>query len=182
MSIQRLERTREHPVPAPPKRAWVTLLVLGMLLPLGAILLTVALGVTGGAAAFSAAAAVSTAITLTLLGLMRRRSIRLEAGQLRVVAAFYHLRVPIADLDLERSRAVDLAEHSELRPMLKTNGFALPGYSAGHFRLRNRSKAFCLVTDPARVLALPRHDGGILLLSPERPQALREALQAAHAG
>ncbi len=53
--------------------------------------------------------------------------------------------------------------------MLKTNGFSLPGLKAGHFRLRNLGKAFCLVTDRTRVLILPLRNGGMVLLSPARP-------------
>ena len=56
---------------------------------------------------------------------------------------------------------------------------SLPGYQAGHFRLRAKlGKAFCLVTDTRRVLWLPMRDGKQqLLLSLERPQALLDALR-----
>ena len=54
----------------------------------------------------------------------------------------------------------------------------MPGYQAGHFRLRDRSRAFLLVTDRAKALLLPERGGRTLLLSAERPQTLLEALRA----
>ena len=72
---------------------------------------------------------------------------------------------------------VDLREHTEYRPWLKSNGFNAPGMLAGHFRGRRFAKQFLLVTDQRRVLALPQHSGRMLLLSLERPQELLKALR-----
>jgi len=60
---------------------------------------------------------------------------------------------------------------------------SMPGFHAGHFRLRGDfGKAFCLLTQRDRVLWLPLRDGKQqFLLSLERPQALLDALRAAHA-
>ncbi len=80
-------------------------------------------------------------------------------------------------MDLANARIVDLAEHTELRPAFKTNGFGMPGFSAGHFRLRGLRKAFCLLTDRSRTLVLPLRDGTLLLLSPEKPQVLLQQLR-----
>lgn len=111
---------------------------------------------------------------------MKRRSVELANGVLDVRAALFRERTPVADIDLERARLVDLAERTDLRPLLKTNGMSLPGFYAGRFRLRGKlAKAFCLVTDRRRVLWLPLHDGKQqLLLSLEQPQALLDALRA----
>lgn len=124
------------------------------------------------------------ALVLLVVGLValttKRRSVVLAGGVLEVRAAMYRERTPVAAIDLARARAVDLAERTELRPWLKTNGMALPGFLAGRFRLRGKlGKVFCLVTDRQRVLWLPLNDGsGQLLLSVERPQALLDALRA----
>lgn len=114
---------------------------------------------------------------------MKRRSVALVGGVLDVRAAIYRERTAVADIDLARARVVDLTEHTELRPLIKTNGMSLPGFHAGRFRLRGKlAKAFCLVTDRHRVLWLPLHNGkDQLLLSIERPQALLDALHAATA-
>jgi hypothetical protein len=108
---------------------------------------------------------------------MRRRHIVLDNRELQVRATFYTKKLPVEAIDLERARVLSLEEHTDLAPMLKTNGFGLPGFKAGHFRLRNLTKAFCLVTDRTRVLTLPLREGGMVLLSPARPADLLARLR-----
>ena len=132
-------------------------------------------------------AAIGTGIALVVIALaslfsaisLKRRRVQLQSGVLQVAAGLFSHRVSVADIELERARVVDLDERTELRPAVKTFGMALPGYSAGHFRLRQKlGKAFCLVTDRRRVLWLPLRDGKQqLLLSLEHPQALLDALR-----
>jgi hypothetical protein len=110
---------------------------------------------------------------------LRRRRVRLQDGELVVHAGLHSCRVPIASLDLAQARIVDLNEHTALKPMLKTFGASLPGYRAGHFRLRDRGRAFVLLTGARRVLVLPELSGRRLLLGVEKPQALLDALTAA---
>ena len=112
-----------------------------------------------------------------LTWLYGRRRIGLQGRELQITATLYRKRVPVDALDLANARIVDLAEHTDLRPLFKTNGFGMPGFAAGHFRLRDMRKAFCLLTDRSRMLALPLRDGTLLLLSPEKPQALLQQLQ-----
>ena len=108
-----------------------------------------------------------------------RREASFDGRRLRVKATYYTRESPLADFDLAAARVVDTREHTELRPWLKTNGFALPGFQAGHFRLRDRRKAFCLVSDPSKVLALPHADGRVWLLSLEHPQPVLDILRRA---
>ena len=112
-----------------------------------------------------------------LTWLYGRRHIALQGRELQVTATLYRKRVPVDALDLANARIVDLAEHTDLRPLLKTSGFSMPGFAAGHFRLRDLRKTFCLLTDRSRVLVLPLRDGTLLLLSPEKPQDLLQQLQ-----
>lgn len=110
---------------------------------------------------------------------LTHRSIAIEGGTLAIAAALVFARkIPIGDLDLAKARVLSLDERTELKPMLQLGGFTLPGFNAGHYLLRNRNRAFCLLTDRQRVLVLPRRNGPVLLLSPERPQALLDALRA----
>jgi hypothetical protein len=120
------------------------------------------------------------AIALVGAGLgwmVRRRRIRLDNRELQITATLYTRKVAVEALDLAQARVVSLDEHTELKPRLKTNGFSVPGFHAGHFRLRNLSKAFCLITDRNRVLSLPLRDGGLILLSPAQPRVLLERLR-----
>lgn len=108
----------------------------------------------------------------------RRRGVRLEGGELQVSAGMHTRRIPAGDIDLAGARIVDLREHKALRPLFKSFGTSLPGYQAGHFRLRDRGRAFVLVTDASRVLVLPERSGRRLLLSLRHPQTLLDALAA----
>ncbi|MEL1265259.1 PH domain-containing protein [Pseudoxanthomonas putridarboris] len=115
---------------------------------------------------------------------LRRRRIFIDNRELRIHATLYTRKLVLEAIDLDKARVVSLEEHTDLKPRLKTNGFYLPGFHAGHFRLRNLTKAFCLITDRTRVLALPLRDGGLVLLSPTRPAdllaRLRELAAPAH--
>lgn len=165
----------EFPVAPPGKLSRLLLIVVAGVLPLG---------IVAGALLMSPAEPPVSALVIALplavtfgIGLaVRRRAIALDGDRLTVKATFYTLRLPLSEIELDAARVLDLDEHRELRPWLKTNGFALPGFRAGHFRGRDRRKLFCLVTAP-RVLALPLRDGRTVLLSAERPQALLETLR-----
>jgi hypothetical protein len=113
---------------------------------------------------------------------LRRRNVRLEGRQLTVKAAMFNRALDVGELDLARARILDLEERTELTPMLKTFGMALPGFQAGWFLLRDRNQSFCLITSRRRVLWLPTRAGKSLLLSLDRPDALLAALHdASHA-
>ncbi|WP_369976355.1 PH domain-containing protein [Xanthomonas bundabergensis] len=122
----------------------------------------------------------ATGTVLSLLYL--RRGIRLDGPTLLVRSSLFTSRTDLAAMDLAHARVVDLAEHGEFAPTRKTIGYGLPGFKSGHFRMRNGARAFCLLTDASRVLALPLRDGRWLLLSPEQPRQLLQDLQrlAAH--
>lgn len=120
------------------------------------------------------------AIVLAVVLPLWRRRVAFDGRRLRVEATFYTRESPLADFRLDQARVVNLHEHAELRPGLKSNGYALPGFQAGHFRLRDvKRKAFCLVTDATKVVALPHADGRVWLLSFEHPQAVLDILRRA---
>lgn len=113
--------------------------------------------------------------------LLQYRRVRIVDGMLTVVAAsFFTHKVSPSDLDLDKARIVDLDEYDEFKPRLRLWGMGLPGFSAGHFLLRNRARAFCLLTRREKALVLPRRDGRVVLLSLEQPQTLLDALRATH--
>ena len=115
---------------------------------------------------------------------LRRARVTLDGATLTIAAGLSTRRIPVANLDPLAARIVDLRERSELRPLVKVFGTHLPGLAMGHFRLRDRSPAFVLVTERSRVLVLPekpgpKQAGKTLLLSLQQPQALLDALHKA---
>lgn len=172
--------SRSFAVTPPPAYAWLWLAGMGVLLPLGIV---VGMHLSGEHLRTAGIVPVLVIVPLVfamLLAAMKRRVVELHDGVLEVRAALFRQRVAVAQLDLERARVVDLAERTELRPVVKTGGMSMPGFHAGRFRLREKfGKAFCLLTDRHRVLWLPLRDGkDQLLLSLEQPQALLDALKA----
>ncbi len=176
-----IHASKDHPV-APP--TGMPLLILwGILavaigLPLALTLGDKGMAYLAGYRAWLGPGLVALTGVVVSLAYLRRR-ITLDVGGLTVRSTFYTRTAAIGSMRLDRARIVDLAEHRELKPAIKTNGYGLPGFRSGHFRMRDGSKAFCLVTDNSRVLALPLRDGSLLLLSPEHPRALLDALKQA---
>lgn len=105
-----------------------------------------------------------------------RRAVAIEGDHLRIVAGINDATIRLDALDATLARIVDLEQEPALRPLFKTFGTSMPGFHAGHFRLRNRGRGFLLLTDRRRVLVLPERDGRTILLSLARPQALIDAL------
>lgn len=158
-------------------------LVVGAVLP-AAIAVFAMLQVRGEDMSPAMMLLVQAVVALSVLAIvlpMWRREAAFDGRRLRVKATYYTREAPLAEFDLAAARVVDLREHTEFKPLLKTNGFALPGFQAGHFRLRDRRKAFCLVTDPSRVLVLPHADGRLWLLGLEHPQAVLDIFRRAAA-
>lgn len=168
-------------VTPPPTYAWAFLAALGCVLPLTIIASLWLSGVPMPKSGVIPALVIVPVVFVLLSLAMKRRSVELRDGMLDVRVALFRQHVAVAKLDLDRARIVDLAERTELRPVIKTGGMSIPGFHAGRFRLREKfGKAFCVVTDRRRVLWLPLRDGkDQLLLSLEHPQALLEALRSA---
>ncbi len=116
--------------------------------------------------------------TIGLILLMRRREVSFDGETVTIKASFYTRRLTRGEIDLEKARVVNLNERTDLRPLLRMSGFSLPGFHAGHYRTRDLTRAFCMLTARDRVLLLPERSGKLVLLSLERPQLLLDALQA----
>jgi hypothetical protein len=108
---------------------------------------------------------------------VRRQRVTLDGDLLRIAAGLHSTKVRVGDLDFEKAQVANLADTPGLRPMWKTFGTVTLGYRGGRFRLRDRRRAFVLLTTRQQVLSLPERSGRVLLLSLERPQALLDALR-----
>lgn len=167
---------------APPgerARWWLFLLV--AVLPTAITAVSIAVraiqrGSGGNPLALAFVAAAFLALWWLLRRLIHRQHLQASADTLDVRSSMYRCRVALPALDLARSRVLDLDEHPELRPALKTNGFSLPGYRSGWFRLRNTRRCFIATAGGARVLWLTS-DAHDLLLEPRDPAALLARLR-----
>ena len=112
-----------------------------------------------------------------LARLMRRQALELSADALELRSSFYRCRMPLAELELDQARLVDLDERTEYRPAVKANGFSIPGFRSGWFLLRNRRRTFVAIADGRRKLWLPGSGKHDLLLEPRDPTALLERLR-----
>jgi hypothetical protein len=108
---------------------------------------------------------------------MRRHALWLDANRLQVRTSFYTVDLALSELRLEAARVVDLVERPEYRPVLKTNGYALPGFRSGHFRLRSGDKAFVAIAGGPRALWIPTTRDKTLLLQPDHPETLLSRLR-----
>lgn len=110
--------------------------------------------------------------------MMRRHRMVMDQAGLDLVTSFYRRRLAWPDLRLEQARVVSLGEHPELKPALKSNGYAMPGFRSGWFRTRKLSKVFVATAGGDRVLWIPTTQGYDLLLQPRNPQATLQRMQA----
>jgi hypothetical protein len=171
--------TQEFAIPPPGKFAALFPLLIGLVLPV--IILAVFASTVRRPAEWLAILPAMLILPLAsayIAWQMHRRTLRLVDGELRSGRLPWH-RTAIGALDLAAAGIVSLDEHRELQPVRCIAGTAMPGYRAGFFRLRDKRRAYVLVTDPRRVLVLPKRDGGVLMFSLERPQALLDALRRA---
>ncbi len=115
---------------------------------------------------------VAASLWFVLDRLMLRHRLQLDRSRIDIVTSFYRRSLALDELRMQQARVVDLDEHTELRPGLKTNGMATPGFRSGWFRLRNREKAFVAMASGPRVLWIPTSAGFGLMLEVAQPQAL----------
>jgi hypothetical protein len=113
---------------------------------------------------------------------VRHSSFEVSSDALRLRGDLWGRTVPLAALELDRARRVDLSREPEYRPRRRTMGTGLPGYAGGWFRLANGEKALVYLTDRSRAVYLPTGAGYALLLSPADPDGLLEALRRRQRG
>ena len=109
--------------------------------------------------------------------LVQRHRLAVDAAGMEVATTLYRRRVAWSDLDLAAARVIDIDEHPESRPLLKTSGVSLPGFRSGWFRSRNLGKLFVAMSGGSRLLRIPTRAGYTLLLQPGDPGALLARLR-----
>ena len=100
----------------------------------------------------------------SLVGSQRSRFEVSEDG-LTVRGDLYGRYIPRKLLISGQARVINLGKDGALRPVRRDSGIAIPGYSAGWFRLANGQKALVYVTDESRVVYVPTSDGYVVMMS-----------------
>lgn len=166
-------------------RLWLWLLA-GVLPVVGAGWLFIHLAARGSITPITALLGfVATVLPALLVGVgisrqVRRHRLVLGAGWIGVATGAHRRRMLLSELDLDRARVLDLDEHLEFKPRLKTNGAFVPGFQTGWYRLRNGNRALVARSGGKQALWVPTTRDFGLLLQPQVPprkllQALREA-------
>jgi hypothetical protein len=84
---------------------------------------------------------------------------------LRISPGLYGRFIPREKIDAAGVKVINMDIDSEYKPKWRTNGAGLPGYSAGWFKLENKEKALCFLTERTRVVYIPTTDNYSVLLS-----------------
>lgn len=108
---------------------------------------------------------------------MRRHRVSLGDGTLTIRTSFYKNRIALSDLQLDQARVIDIDEHPDRKPLLKSNGYSTPGFNSGWFRSRKFKKLFVATAGGKRLLWLPTTRGYTFLLQPRNPKALLNRLR-----
>ena len=172
--------SQEFDIPPPGKFVLAFLLIIGVMMPM-IVLTSLVLAAHDKRVVFLAlpAAFIFPLVAGGIGWSIYRRKIRLVDKAL-LIGIFGWKKVPMSELDLDAAVVLDLEQHRELQPTFKLAGTSMPGYRSGWFRLRDKRTAYLLLTDWRRVLVLPKRDGKVILLSPQRPDALLDALRRAN--
>jgi hypothetical protein len=84
---------------------------------------------------------------------------------LHIKGGLYGRTIPMADIVAEEVRVMNLNTETEYNPKWRTNGIGLPGYAAGWFKLQNKEKALCFLTDRSSVVYIPTGKDYSVMLS-----------------
>lgn len=124
------------------------------------------------------AIAIGVVALLFVLRMLLRTRVSVGQGDLVVNYGIGSRRIPLSSLRKHGLRKVDLAQHTELKPFVRTWGAGMPGFHAGWFRLRNGERALCVLLDRDRVSYLRSDEDNMsLLLSLEHPETLHALLE-----
>ncbi|MCW3989385.1 MAG: PH domain-containing protein [Candidatus Bathyarchaeota archaeon] len=106
----------------------------------------------------------------------RNTSFEVNDKGFRIKGVIYGRFIPKESIIIEDSRIVNLNVEREFKPIRRTNGIGLPGYSEGWFKLANGERALLFVTDRFNVVYMPTTEGYSVLLSTVYPEEFLESL------
>ena len=148
------------------------------LLPI--VFIAVAMKLIGSPKATSTAMVIAVLVLpifLLLLAQLFMVNVKVSGHALTVGGGLYSLTLPMGRLHLADVKIVSRTDPA-LAMRLRTNGIGMPGLRLGWFTQRSGHRAFLAVSDRDRVVVIPTALGYDVLISPQDPDALLEALRA----
>lgn len=117
----------------------------------------------------------------------RHATFEITDQNLRIRGGMYGRTIPLADLELDMAKVLDLSHKDGPRLSSRRNGISLPGLRAGWFRLswpdtglgKTKEKVLAFVSNKKQVAYIPTTNDYSLLLSPTDPMGLITALRQA---
>lgn len=107
----------------------------------------------------------------------RTATFEISDEALTIRGDWYGRRIPRADLRVTEARKADFAREPQLRPGLRVFGSGFPGYSSGWFTLAGR-RGLVYLTRREKAVYIPTHQKFDLLLSPDSPDEMLQALRS----
>ncbi|MEN6537028.1 MAG: PH domain-containing protein [Bryobacteraceae bacterium] len=102
----------------------------------------------------------------------------LTADELTIHDRFYPVTLKAAEVDVTRTRVVDIRTDTDWKPASRTNGFSNSHYHSGWFRVANGQKVRMYRADGTRLALLPpKGNGSAVLLEVKAPEEFVEELQ-----
>jgi hypothetical protein len=112
----------------------------------------------------------------------RNVTYEVSAEGLRIRGGLYGRLVPAAALRAAEARELNMAEEGDRALSWRTNGFGLPGYAAGWFKLKNGEKALAFITDRRSAVYVPTTEGYAIVLSVADREGFLRSLRALPGG
>ncbi len=111
----------------------------------------------------------------------RHTAFQISAAGLTIKGGPYGRTIPLAALDTAHAQVIRFDTNPDLAPRGRSNGFGIPGYVSGWFKLANGEKALLFVTDSRRVVRLPTSEGFTVFMSVADTEGFLKSLRAAAA-
>ena len=105
------------------------------------------------------------------------RNARFEVSKegLRIKGGLYDRFIPGETIGSQNIQILNLNTSTGYKPWRRSNGFGLPGYCEGWFKLKNEGKALLFVTDRSNVVYIPTNQNYSVIFSVSNPNEFRES-------
>jgi hypothetical protein len=108
-------------------------------------------------------ALIAVAASLAVIYLLPKPTLEVSGGVLTINSMFYGKTVPVAEINTDGIRQLNLLTDKDYDVRIRTNGIGLPNYYVGWMRLNNGNKALAYLTGKKSVVLIPAKGYDILI-------------------